>query len=138
MNISKTSFSGVPQFVFSNAIFGRRLFFRSFFLSPQGGSPYCYSNKSAKSVFSERSLTTQKMESEMAMDLCIDRKDEERESEAQSVVRAKKRAPRPPPPPTPPRARFFALLGLALSLFISLVDAKVHSHLTFHVSCLAL
>ena len=42
--------------------------------------------------FSKRPFTTQNMESEMAMDLCIDEKDEERESEAQSVVRAKKRA----------------------------------------------
>ena len=32
------------------------------------------------------------MESEMAMDLCIDEKDEERESEAQSDVKAKKGA----------------------------------------------
>ena len=42
--------------------------------------------------FSKRPFTTQNMESEMAMDLCIDEKDEERESEAQSDVRAKKRA----------------------------------------------
>ena len=61
--------------------------------------------------FSKRPFTTQNMESEMAMDLCIDEKDEERESEAQSDVRAKKRAPPHPPlpPPNPPRARFFAL-----------------------------
>ena len=32
--------------------------------------------------FSKRPFTTQNMESEMAMDLCIDEKDEERESEA--------------------------------------------------------
>ena len=47
---------------------------------------------SSNSIFSKRPFTTQNMESEMAMDLCIDEKDEERESEAQSVVRAKKRA----------------------------------------------
>ena len=45
-----------------------------------------------KQCFSKRPFTTQNMESEMAMDLCIDEKDEERESEAQSDVRAKKRA----------------------------------------------
>ena len=56
------------------------------------------------SIFSKRPFTTQNMESEMAMDLCIDEKDEERESEAQSVVRAKKRAPPSPPSPPPPRA----------------------------------
>ena len=43
-------------------------------------------------AFSKRPFTMQNMESEMAMDLCIDEKDEERESEAQSDVRAKKRA----------------------------------------------
>ena len=48
--------------------------------------------KSANSNFSKRPFTTQNMENEMAMDLCIDEKDEERESEAQSDVRAKKRA----------------------------------------------
>ena len=37
-----------------------------------------------KQCFSKRPFTTQNMESEMAMDLCIDEKDEERESEAQS------------------------------------------------------
>ena len=47
---------------------------------------------SSNSIFSKRPFTTQNMESEMAMDLCIDEKDEERESEAQSDVRAKKRA----------------------------------------------
>ena len=49
-------------------------------------------NKIDKAFFTKRPFTTQNMESEMAMDLCIDEKDEERESEAQSVVRAKKRA----------------------------------------------
>ena len=55
-------------------------FFIGDFLSPNG-------------IFSKPS-TTQNMESEMAMDLCIDEKDEERESEAQSDVRAKKRVGR--------------------------------------------
>ena len=54
------------------------------------------------------------------MHLCINEKDEEGESEAQAVVRAKKRAG--------------GWGGGALSLFIFLVDAKVHSHLTCHVS----
>ena len=55
-------------------------------------------NKNDKQLCIKRPFTKQNMESEMAMDLCIDEKDEERESEAQSAVRAKKRAP--PPPPT--------------------------------------
>ena len=66
------------------------------------------STKTTNSLTAKRPFTTQNMESEMAMDLCIDEKDEERESEAQSDVRAKKRAPLPRPlPPSP--ARFFAL-----------------------------
>ena len=72
--------------------------------SPPAGSQ----TKTTNSLFTKRPFTTQNMESEMAMDLCIDEKDEERESEAQSDVRAKKRAPPNPPFPLPhssPRAR---------------------------------
>ena len=57
------------------------------------------------------------------MKLCIDEKDEERESKAQSVVRAKKRA----------GGEGEGGRG-ALSLFIFLVDAKLHSHLNCRVS----
>ena len=66
--------------------------------------------KTTNSFCTKRPFTTQNMESEMAMDLCIDEKDEERESEAQSDVRAKKRAPPQPlpfhltSPPSPARA----------------------------------
>ena len=49
-------------------------------------------SKICKHCFFNATIPTQDMESEMAMDLCIDEKDEERESEAQSAVRAKKRA----------------------------------------------
>ena len=64
----------------------------------------------------------------MAMDLCIDERDDERESEAVSSDSVEA------------RLHFFALtldwtsLSLSLSLFIFLVDAKVHSHLICHVS----
>ena len=44
--------------------------------------------RTTNSLFTKRPFTTQNMESEMAMDLCIDEKDEERESEALSDVRA--------------------------------------------------
>ena len=67
-----------------------------------GGTTICFSRREiflSNSIFEKRPFTRQNMESEMAMDLCIDEKDEERESEAQSVVRAKKRAPRQPPIP---------------------------------------
>ena len=63
------------------------------------GPPAGSQTRTTNSLFTKRPFTTQNMESEMAMDLCIDEKDEERESEAQSVVRAKKRAP-PHPLPT--------------------------------------
>ena len=45
--------------------------------------------KTTNSLFTKRPFTTQNMESEMAMDLCIDEKDEERGGEARPAVRAK-------------------------------------------------
>ena len=38
--------------------------------------------KTTNSLFTKQPFTTQNMESEMAMDLCMDEKDEERQSEA--------------------------------------------------------
>ena len=77
------------------------------------------------------------MESDIAMDLCIDEKDDERESEAQSDVKAKKRAsPNPPShlsPSSPPTARFFASrLTKPRSLDIHL-SRRCKGHLNFHV-----
>ena len=56
-------------------------------------------------VFSKSTIATQKMESDIAMDLCIDEKDDERCSEAQSDVRANKRAQPIPLSPSPRPAR---------------------------------